>query len=128
MSLLFRLISFFVFLTLIEGCTIKNIIKSPDTKQCLSVCTQRFVACRKVCVNNCAACSRFSKKTTILNYAKYVHEEQVKGGYVTRGLKSYRDPLQCRKVTCNCVTDLSVCEQNCTGIIHKKLRTVPYCI
>jgi hypothetical protein len=44
-----------------------------------------------------------------------------------RGLKSYHDPLQCRKVTCNCPSDFITCNQGCTGVIQKKLRSVPYC-
>ena len=124
-----RLLCCFIFLTLVIGCTTQSkvLIKTQDPKQCLSLCTQRFESCKQTCVNNCAVCSASSNRSTILNYAKYVHEEQVEGGYVTRGLKSYRDPLQCRKVTCNCYADLSTCEQSCTGIIHKQLRTVPYC-
>lgn len=124
-----RLIVFLIVLTQLISCTTQHkvLVKVADPKQCLALCTQRFAACQQTCVNNCANCSASSKRSTILNYAKYVHEEQVEGGYVTRSLKSYRDPLQCRKVTCNCYADLSVCEQNCTGIIHKQLRTVPYC-
>jgi hypothetical protein len=104
-----------------------NITKSSDPKQCLAQCTQRFESCKTLCVNNCAVCSAKANQNMVENYSEYVHEEQVEGGYVMRGLKSYRDPLQCRKVTCNCYADLITCEQNCTGIIHKQLRAVPYC-
>lgn len=102
-------------------------VKKHEVQQCLSLCAQRFDACQKTCIYNCSLCSAAANQKTILNYARYVHEEQVEGGFVTRGLKSYRDPLQCRKVTCNCYADLSVCKQNCTGIIHKQIRTVQHC-
>lgn len=127
MHILWRLLFCFIGITLV-GCTMQPhaVIRS-DTKQCLAQCTQRFELCNTSCSNNCALCQAEAKYSTIKNYAKYVHEEQVEGGYVTRGLKSYRDPLQCRKVTCSCGTDLMTCEQNCTGIIRKQLRTVPYC-
>jgi hypothetical protein len=42
-------------------------------------------------------------------------------------LNSYRDPLQCRKVTCNCHADYQVCIQSCSGVIHKQLRVASAC-
>jgi hypothetical protein len=129
MSVLRRLLCCFIFFILIISCSAQSkiLIKAKDPKQCLTMCIGRFDSCQKTCVNNCAVCSASANRSAVLSDAQYVHEEQVKGGYVVRGLKSYRDPLQCRKVTCNCYADLSTCEQNCTGIIHKQLRTVPYC-
>lgn len=109
------------------GC-VPQLTKIPQsTKQCLIQCKQSFNSCSKLCVNNCATCSAKANHEMIVNYSEYVHEEQVEGGYVMRRLKSYRDPLQCRKVSCNCSADLAICEQSCTGVIHKQLRAVPYC-
>lgn len=111
------------------GCVNKQIVvlKSNNPKQCVAQCMKRFESCKTLCSNNCAVCSAKANLSMVENYSEYVHEEQVTGGFVMRGLKSYRDPLQCRKVTCNCYADLMTCEQNCTGIIHKQLRAVPYC-
>ncbi len=118
-----------IFLLINAGCVSKpiNILNSNSSKSCLAQCSQRFESCRVSCVNNCAVCSAKANREMIKNYSGYVHEEQVEGGYVMRGLKSYRDPLQCRKVSCNCYADLMTCEQNCTGVIHKQLRAVPHC-
>ena len=88
---------------------------------------QGFAVCKERCVDNCAICSAKADYSAIKNYDEYVHEKIIEGGTITRSLKSYRDPLQCRKVTCNCYADLSICEQTCAGIIHKQLRAVPYC-
>ncbi len=128
MCFLLRLFCCLILLNIL-GCANKQPIltKSSDPKQCLATCTQRFASCKTVCVNNCAICSAKANSSMVQNYSEYVHEEQVEGGYVARGLKSYRDPLQCRKVTCNCYADLMTCEQNCTGVIRKQLRAVPYC-
>lgn len=128
MHFLLRMLFCFLFL-LNLGCVNKqvNLPKVNDPKLCLAQCVKRFESCKTLCVNNCALCSAKANRSMIENYSEYVHEEQVEGGFVMRGLKSYRDPLQCRKVTCNCYADLMTCEQNCTGIIHKQLRAVPYC-
>lgn len=45
-----------------------------------------------------------------------------------RELNSYRDPLQCRKVTCDCLSDFAICKKGCTGVIPTKLQAVPYCV
>ena len=128
MRLLSGLLCSLIFL-ISSGCTNKPafIPKSTLPSQCLAQCTQRFDSCKTLCTNNCAVCSAKANQSMKKDYAEYVHEQQVEGGYVMRGLKSYRDPLQCRKVSCNCYADLSTCEQNCTGIIRKQLRAVPYC-
>lgn len=128
MIFLFRLSFFFMLLSL-TSCFLppKVWVKTPDLKQCKAMCIQHFVSCKKLCVNNCAVCTAKASHSALVNYAEYVHVEQIEGGSVMRGLKSYRDPLQCRKVTCNCYADLGTCEQSCTGIIQKQLRSVPYC-
>jgi hypothetical protein len=128
MNFLLRLLCFLILLNSI-GCTPqqKLLVKAQPQKQCLAVCAKRFESCKAICTNNCSICSENATQSAIKNYTNYVHEKRVEGGTIMRGLKSYRDPLQCRKVTCNCYADLSTCEQNCTGIIHKQLRAVPYC-
>jgi hypothetical protein len=42
-------------------------------------------------------------------------------------LPSYKDPLQCRKVTCSCVQDYHTCLAACRGTIHTALRVAPVC-
>ncbi len=113
----------------ISSCTLKNKV-GPLTSinQCKNICMQRFQECLPYCVNNCSNCSTSSTKSSTINHDKYVHQQCVQGIIITRELNSYRDPLQCRKVSCNCYADLNTCTQSCTGAIHKKLCSVRNCI
>jgi len=114
----------------LSGCTTqpKNEVKGQMVYQCMATCVQHFEFCKKNCVNNCPACSAASTRRSVFNFTKFIHEKQVEGQVVTRELNSYRDPLQCRKVTCSCIADFMVCKQNCTGKIPKRIQAVPYCI
>ena len=119
-----------VVLLYLSGCATqdKTITNGQTLKQCQTICIQHLEACKQNCTNNCRNCSIKSSYTSAVNFTKYVQEKQVQGGIITRGLNSYRDPLQCRKVTCNCPSDFITCKQSCTGVIQKRLRSVPYCI
>jgi hypothetical protein len=128
MNFLLRLCCCLLFIGLTSCVTQqKTVLQKQNIKQCLVMCETRFGSCKSKCTNNCSKCSASSSFTSATNYKKYVHEEQVEGGLIARGLNSYRDPLQCRKVTCNCNADLMTCTQNCTGVIQKSLRSVPDC-
>lgn len=106
----------------------QNVLKERAVAQCNMTCMQHFEFCRKNCINNCPACSTASQTSAANDFEKYVHERKAEGKKVMRELNSYRDPLQCRKVTCDCLSDLTVCKQSCAGVIPKKLQTVPNCI
>lgn len=97
-------------------------------EQCKLACTQHFEFCRQNCIDSCPNCSASSQMKAAENYRKYVHERSVEGKKVMRELNSYRDPLQCRKVTCDCLSDFAICKQGCAGVIPKKLQAVPYCV
>jgi hypothetical protein len=90
-------------------------------------CEQRLAQCRRVCINHCSHCVNKSLRSMADNYARYIHEQNTQGKRRIRQLNSYRDPLQCRKVTCNCEADYNMCKQANTGIIHKSLQVVPVC-
>ena len=128
MNYFLRLI-FCTVLLVISGCATQQPVigKSKELSQCLQLCEQRSDSCKQQCSNNCPRCSLIASDETAKNYLGYVHDKQVQGGYVSRGLNSYRDPLQCRKVTCNCTSDYLTCKQGCTGVIQKRLQAVPYC-
>jgi hypothetical protein len=112
---------FFIALYCLSGCATqeKTALNSQTLNQCKMICVQHLEFCQKNCKNNCPTCSSDSNYSSRLNYCKYVHEEQVQGGYITRGLNSYRDPLQCLKVSCNCPSDFITCNQYCTSVIQK---------
>lgn len=94
---------------------------------CKKECHVRFHSCKKTCSNNCKECSSAANCSAARNYSQYKHEQYVQGGAITRELKSYRDQLQCRKTTCNCLADYNVCTQSCTGKVHKRLQVGPAC-
>jgi hypothetical protein len=124
----FRLLFCMVLIGLVSCATDEKIQVNPQSLTlCKMTCSQHLESCSQNCTNNCPRCSAESSYTSTKNYLKYVHEKQVEGGYIARGLKSYRDPLQCRKVSCNCISDFLACKQNCVGVIQKRLRPVPKC-
>lgn len=104
--------------------------KSKAFKQCQLSCLNRYHSCKQQCVDNCQHCSAKSSYSTNKNYQKYGHQQLAQGLAVNRELNSYKDPLQCLKITCNCVADLDTCKQGCTGVIQKELITkpMPQCI
>ena len=94
---------------------------------CNMGCEERFQQCSQMCDNNCHTCSKSARIKTARHYQQMVREQVIQGGMISRELNSYRDPLQCRKTTCNCQADLTVCLAACTGIIRKRLQVGPAC-
>ena len=92
-------------------------------RQCQAQCIKQNSACLKVCDNSCSHCMVPAYATAERHYAQFIHQQMLQGGLVARDLKSYRDPLQCLKTTCNCHADNEQCAQACTGIIHKRLQS-----
>ncbi|HCD9516915.1 TPA: acyltransferase [Legionella pneumophila] len=128
MNTAFRLLFCLIILELSACATLKSKITHHKTlSQCQQTCFQQLNYCKQNCTNNCRDCSTKVDHFAKENYLEYLHEVKIQGGYITRGLQSYRDPLQCRKVTCNCSADFNACNQGCSGVIQKRLQPVPYC-
>lgn len=127
MNFFLRLLCCFLLLNL-YGCTSKNTLRGHELTQCQMACMKHFEFCSQNCMDNCPTCSWKGRYKAARNFSKYVSEEQVQGKKVMRELNSYRDPLQCRKVTCNCTADLVACKQSCSGVISKKLQIIPSCV
>ncbi len=125
------------FLLLFFACTVltacfhqttdKSMLTRTEFKQCLAQCYTHYLACQQTCKNNCPTCQRQAWEQAADGYKRYAHQIKVAGDYNVRQLKSYRDPLQCRKTTCNCRADLIACRQACSGTVYKVLRAAPYC-
>lgn len=94
---------------------------------CQSTCVKKHELCRQNCTDNCKQCQIEAWQEKTVKLKKYHTERIIMGGLMDRDLNSYRDPLQCRKVTCNCAADYQVCQQSCTGKIHKTLQAEPTC-
>ncbi|MBA3537051.1 MAG: acyltransferase [Tatlockia sp.] len=100
--------------------------RPPTTNaSCAATCVNRLTTCTKVCRNDCPQCIVASNKKTARNYDKYVREQCIKGQIIALQLNSFRDPLQCRKITCNCPADYEVCLQSCGGPVIQRLQHVP---
>lgn len=123
------LTSIFFSLILLTGCT--NFFFHPVNKvpiySCKVQCLKQLKHCEQVCDNSCGMCVALGKQRVVKNYRHYLQQQIIQGKEVPRDLKSYRDPLQCRKISCNCVADLEQCIQFCTGAIHKRLQVAPTC-
>lgn len=105
----------------------KNSLVNQPMEQCKLTCAHHLEFCKQNCVNNCPNCSGESLRRTQINYMNYVHEKNIEGKKVMRELNSYRDPLQCRKVSCDCISDFAICTHSCTGLITMNLQPIPYC-
>ncbi len=96
-------------------------------RSCQAQCMKQNSACIKVCDNGCSHCAVPAHVTADRHYAQFIHQQTVQGGLVARDSKSYRDPLQCLKTTCNCNADYHQCADACTGTIHKRLQSPLTC-
>lgn len=104
-------------------------VKTPAIvkERCLFRCEQIFKSCQSQCHDSCRQCQKAADKQAWKSYRAYYNRMKIQGTYRPRDWLSFRDPLQCRKVTCSCIGDLNVCTQQCGGEIKKKLRATPYC-
>lgn len=122
------LIYLFSLLLLLVGCALKSPTVSYNTvQQCQLSCKAHFETCRKTCRNNCEVCQTIAIKSAAKDFFEYQREQRIKGERFARDLNSYRDPLQCRKITCCCPADYAICTQSCVGVLHKELRVAHTC-
>lgn len=105
----------------------RTMIKRMEQASCKMTCQKRFKICQQACHDNCQTCAMEVQKTVNRSYAQYRHEAYIQGGIDSRELNSFKDPLQCRKTSCDCRADNEVCVQSCTGIIHKNMRVPSAC-
>lgn len=96
-------------------------------RACIDQCKNNFKSCRSQCHDNCTKCQKKANRKAWKNFCDYYSRMKIKGTYRPRDWLSFRDPLACRQVTCNCPADLNACIQQCGGRIKKKLRATPYC-
>jgi len=102
-------------------------VTNPHLPPCQSQCEQRFNACQVSCNNSCEQCLTLSTGKAALHHTYYTHEKEIQSAWIIHDRTSFKDPLQCRKVTCACSADRQVCMQACGGSIPKQLRVAPLC-
>ena len=113
-------------LILISGCS-AYVQHERHIKACHSSCKTKMVKCEQMCHNNCPECTMLADTEAAVHFNQYQHQQCVQGSIAALELQSFRDPLQCRKPTCDCKADYQVCYQGCLGKIHKRLKVVPPC-
>lgn len=114
--------------SLMLGCvTQKEALTRQDIRACQQRCDIQLHRCEPLCHESCKACSMTANQTTRKHYHDYVQDRFIQGRAIARQLYAYRDPLECRKASCNCQADYRVCAQACTGTIHKRLQVEPTC-
>lgn len=109
-----------ILLLILDGCTLNWGI-SEQTK-CKQACRFELKQCHSICHNNSQQCHACANANALKSYIKYQHQQCVQGKALVRELQSYRDPLQCKKTTCDCYADYRMCNQACTGLIQKRLQ------
>jgi len=101
--------------------------KNQQERACIKQCEVVKQDCLKRCEYSCKQCDAQAHKKMVDRYQQYIHEQCVKGERVSLQLQSFRDPLECRKVSCNCSADQRVCVGQCKGNIRKRLQVKPFC-
>ena len=85
-------------------------------------CDQRYQHCKQTCDENEKSCLAKSDARAAVHFARYQHQQNVKGQIVTEEVQAFRDPLACRKATCDCDQDKMMCQQAYRGSIYKRLQ------
>lgn len=110
------------------GAHTTNMTSRDAFASCKASCQQKSVQCNKTCRNSCSQCQAYVRQYSAEHFRRYAQEEYVKGGQIARDVRSYSDPLQCRKTSCSCAADYQMCMQSCGGVIHKQLQAAPVCL
>lgn len=128
MQLLFRLFACILLLSCISCSTYQSIREhAAEIKSCKLSCIERLKTCANTCRNNCNNCTSLDNAAAAVHFNQYKRQQILQGQIVALELQSYKDPLQCRKTTCNCREDYGVCIQSCNGQIRKRLQVVAPC-
>ncbi len=105
----------------------KDVAEAQDKRSCEQVCLKNQQSCLRTCDKSCATCQVRENEKMVRLYKTYVHEQCVQGKRVALQLQSFRDPLQCRKSSCDCPADYRVCMSACAGPVYKRLQVTPVC-
>lgn len=101
--------------------------EAQERRICIAQCEVQMKHCQKACKDNCQQCEKKAVRRTRENHERYLRERCIEGKSFILRLQSYHDPLECRKMTCNCAADLRVCVESCRGRIHKQIQVEKSC-
>ena len=91
-------------------------------QHCAKACKTRMHFCNKFCRNDPAQCKRWADASATVHFGHYRQEKLIQGEPIGSELQGFRDPLACKKVSCDCLADFDLCIQTCQGNIHKRLQ------
>jgi hypothetical protein len=112
------------------GCSLsphEDAKRAQAERACIKQCEVKATQCNQRCSDSCKQCEWQAKQSMAQRYKAYVHEQCVQGERVALQLQSFRDPLQCRKTSCDCPADYRICVGTCKGSIRKYLQVTPFC-
>ncbi len=118
----YRIIKVF-FICCLSACVSHPPVVMVKPISCEQSCLNTALTCNEVCQNSCQICQHKSKERARQFDARYAWVQRAKGQIVARELNSFRDPLACSKVTCDCAADYRTCKQLCRGIIVPNIKT-----
>ena len=107
--------------------TKKEEVHAQQQRACINQCGIEKSKCLEHCQYSCKHCEKYESTKMAARYKKYIHEQNIQGKRVALQLQSFRDPLQCRKASCDCQADYRVCVGQCRGKIRKQLQVKPFC-
>lgn len=105
----------------------KFVDNAREKKACHLQCLNALDKCKIQCKNNCRECNVLANMQAASRFIEYKKRQSMQGKMVNEELQSFKDPLQCRKVTCSCQEDYRVCKQSCIGKVYKYLKANPAC-
>ena len=119
MKIIFRSICIILFAVLAVSC--KKYGEAPYSysgpakkKQCIMRCHSRHHECKRSCTNTAPKCHRKAYTKTKVAFERYVDQQEIAGKPVNRDFNSFNDPLQCKKITCDCADDYALCRRVCS--------------
>lgn len=89
---------------------------------CDAGCRAALTTCNQECQNSCQLCKKHTQRMTDRRYRIYVARQKAQGLPVIQMRDAYKDPLRCKKVTCDCASDYDICKQLCTGKVTPVLK------
>ncbi len=94
---------------------------------CVKQCERSKANCHALCEANDTDCEINAKDQAQREYERYVKQKKIEGAEIMRDLKSFYDPLQCSKTSCDCEEDFRACYQMCGGKVKHEKRCIANC-
>ncbi|MDP3560001.1 MAG: hypothetical protein Q8R79_06625 [Legionellaceae bacterium] len=83
---------------------------------CTAGCQAHLQSCNTTCQNSCVHCQMKREHWVAERYNIYERTQLIRGKSIVLEKASFRDPLACRKSTCDCRIDYKNCHAACRGV------------